>query len=292
MLASRKEEVNHAVNEALAKDRRKRNNINSRDCPPCDPCHCNNGQKQQRGGGVISVAECNAKCDRKIDVAATASSSSGAPSSDKTTCTPSYLESESSSASNHEIIQKMLVSMEGLMGPSAMMLLLLGCTLATMLYIFKRMITALFFSTGPNVRTYYHTREDDEREKIMMQNVSYYRSPTPPSRGTTSRQSPGSASSSTASGPRPPPTASMSAQRSRNGGIFSPHENRRAGNGTTPTPQQQSSPFSGSDGTDSIYQSMSPITPLRNGGGTTPSASSSAGSQGSSGQRSSRYNNY
>jgi len=295
MLASRKEEVNHAVNEALAKERRKRNNINSRDCPTCDPCNCNNGQKQQRGGGggggLISVAECNAMCDRKIDVAAASSSSSGTGSSDKTTCTPSYLESESSSASNHEIIQKMLVFMEGLMGPSAMMLLLLGCTLATMLYILQRMITALFFSTGPNVRTYYHTREDDEREKIMMQNVSYYRSPTPPSRGTTSRQSPGS--SSTASGPRPPPTASMSAQRSRNGGIFSPHENRRASNGTTtPTPQQQSSPFSSSDGTDNIYQSMSPITPLRNGGGTIPSASSSAGSQGSSGQRSSRYNNY
>lgn len=239
---------------------------------------------------MMSPAECNAMCESKI--AAAVASSAAAGSYDKTSCTPSYMEnSDRTSASTHQIIHEMLAYMEGLMGPNAMMLLLLGCTFAIMLYILGRMITALFFSTGPNVRTYYHTREDDEREKIMMQNVSYFQSPSPSTSGSR-RPSPGSAASSAASsgpppptsGPRPPPTASISSQRN---GIFSPNDNRA--NGTTPQQRRQqqgqgqtySSPFQSSDGTDNIYQSMSPITPLRNNG--TPSSS---GSQGSGGQRS------
>ncbi|KAL7539216.1 hypothetical protein ACHAXR_009110 [Thalassiosira sp. AJA248-18] len=216
-LANRKDEVDRAVDDALTKERRKQQqsgSSNSREaCPQCEPCICsNNGQTQQRGSGsgTISRSECNATCDAKID-AAVSSLSSVAGSSDAS-CTSSYLESDSSAAS-HEIIQEMLVFMEGLMGPSAMMLLLLGCTLATILYVLQRMFTALFFSTGPNVRTYYHTREDDEQERVMMQNVSYYRSPAPSARGSTRQSTPGSAASSAVSTPRPPPTASLSSQR-------------------------------------------------------------------------------
>ena len=272
VMESRKEEVDRAVDEALAKERR-RNKSSTRDCPQCEDCTCNNGQR-----GMISVVKCNAMCDDKIAVAGEESTGG----SDQT-CAPSYLEGDIT-APSHQIVQEMLAFMEGLMGPSAMMLLLLGCTLVTMLYILRRMITALFFSTGPHIRTYYHTREDDERERIMMQNVSYYRSPTPISSNGSGRPSPGSTSSaaSTTSGPRPPPTASLSSQRN---GIFSLHHEGGA-TGTTPQQQQQrqqgqtySSPFQSGDGKDNIYKSMSPITPMRHG---TPS---SAGSQGSVGQR-------
>ena len=250
-----KADVATKANEPSTKQRR---NNNKRDCPPCDPCNCNNAQRQQGGnGGGLSSAECNAECDSKI-AAALAASSTG--SADKARCT---LPNEGVSRLSHQVIQKMLVYLEGLLGPSALMLLLLGCTLATILYVMSRVMAALFFGTGPHTRTYYHhTHEDDEREKIMLQNVSYYRSPTPSSNGSASRggQSPGSSS-----GPPRPPTTSISSQR--NNGMYSDN-----------TPRQ--SPFRSSDGTDNIYETMSPITPLRNG---TPS--SSASQQQGSGER-------
>jgi len=271
-----KSQVDLAVEEALTAERRKRRDSRERACPPCDPCNCNDRHKrQQRGAGMISVAECNALCDRKMQAAA--ASESLARSAERSTCTPSYLESESS-RTVHQFVQEILLFVEGLMGPGAMMLLLVGCTLATFLYVLRRMIVALFFSS--NVSTYYHTREDEKRERIMMQNVQYYRSPTASSRGGDG-QSPGSGSSSTASTPRPPPTASMSSQRMRNGGIFS-------GDGTPAS--RRSSPFSSGNGADDIYQSMSPITPLRNGG--TPPASSSGSRESNSGRRSSPYSGY
>ena len=145
------------------------------------------------------------------------------------------------------------------MGTSSMMLVLLGCFTATAAYILQRVIGALFISTGQQTRTYYHTNEDNEREREMMRNVSYFRSPTPSSNGTS--QSPGSGS---ASGPRPPPTGSISLQRI---GIFSVQESSSTTN-FTPLQEQgrtSSSPFHSNSGVDNIYQSASPITPLRHG---------------------------
>lgn len=273
--------VDRAVQEALTKERKtqqRNNNAKSRGCPPCDTCNCDD---RQRGGGggdggnkMLSIEECKAMCD-----------SSKMTSSDKTTCSSDG----TSASSDHEIIQEMLMFIEGLMGPSAMMLLLLGCTLATLLYILRRMLTALFFSTGPNIRTYYHTREDVEREKIMMQNVSYYRSPTSSSNNGGSRQTPASGSalgsstplSSSSSTPRPPPTASLSSQRG-DGGIFSPQGSGMA-NGT---PASSSSPFYSRDGTDNIYQSVTPITPFRN----TPNGTAPASQGSTAAAQSSRYN--
>ena len=274
ILANRKDEVDNSIKEALIKERKRvaamnENNKVSSECSACKPCNC---KGQNSNGNLITFAECNKMCEDKIAEAA-----SSAVNGDRT-CTPSYLEGVSPNiASGNKFIHNTIAVMEGLIGPSAFIFLLMGCTLATLLYVFSRMIGALF-STGPNVQTYYHSSDDDEREKVMMQNVSYYRSPTP-SNGT--RQSPGSVSSI----PRPP-TASMSSQRN---GIFSPQQNRT--NGGTPQQQQgqsrYSSPFAdrsnqGENGTsDNIYQSMSPITPMRSSG--TP-ASSVPNSQGS------RYN--
>lgn len=309
-LANQKEEVNRAVNEALANERRKqqqqqqqRNIKHSQDpCPPCEPCNCgNNRQKMLQGAGMMTASDCDALCDKMID-AAVSTSSAAARSSDST-CTPkTYRDIGGVATSNYQIVQEMLVFVEGLMGPSAMMLLLLGCTLATALYLLRRMITALFFSTGPNVRTYYHTREDDDQERIMMQNVSYYRSPVAPSssssRGasnthTTTPGSGASASSNTSSsGPRPPPRASISSQQRNGSGIFSPLANGGGlANGTPASHQHRTSPFHSQNGTgvdNTIYQSMSPITPRHNTPNGTPGSSNA--SQGSStGQTRSPY---
>ena len=224
---------------------------NKRECPPCN-CK-SEPRQQQRGNSGMSPAECNAQCESKI-ADALASSSDG--SSDKT-CTPTDGSGEQQQP-NHQVIQEMLVFLEGLLGPNSMMLLLLGCTLATMIYIISRGIAALFFSTGPHTQTYYHSRDDDEQEKLMLQSVSYYRSPTASSNGSASRgQSPAGSSMSGASSSiaRPPPRASISSQQ--HNGMY---------NGSTPRQQQQRSPFQSNDGTDNIYQTMSPITPSRQNG--------------------------
>jgi len=241
------------VDESTKSNEVSRDGRNNRECPPCN-CK-SEPRQQQRGNGGMSHAECNAQCESKI-ADALASSSDG--SSDKT-CTPTNGSVEQQQ--NHQVIQEMLVFLEDLLGPNSMMLLLLGCTLATMIYIISRGIAALFFSTGPHTQTYYHSRDDDEQEKLMLQSVSYYRSPSASSNGSTSRgQSPAGSSISAASssGARPPPRASISSQQ-RNG-MYN-------GNGNTPRQQQQQrSPFQSNDGTDNIYQTMSPITPSRQNG--------------------------
>ena len=227
---------------------------NKRECPPCN-CK-SEPRQQQRGNSGMSPAECNAQCESKI---AEALASSAGGSSDDKTCTPTDGSGEQQQP-NHQVIQEMLIFLEGLLGPNSMMLLLLGCTLATLIYIISRGIAALFFSTGPHTQTYYHSRDDDEQEKLMLQSVSYYRSPTASSNGSASREAGSSISAASSSGARPPPRASISSQQ-RNG-MYN-------GNGSTPRQQQQRSPFQSNDGTDNIYQTMSPITPSRQNG-TTP----------------------
>ncbi len=234
-----KDEEDRSVTAAPTNERRLHELPPQHVCPPCDPCNCNNyQQKQHRGNGgddgVLSSSECMVVCDSKIAAAEMARTS------DKT-CTQLFRHG-GTGASGHQSIEEFVAFLEGLMGPSAVMLLFLGCFVATMVYLLQRAIAALFISSGPHTRTYYHTKDDDEREMTMMQNVSYNRSPAPSSNG--GRQSPGSASSR----PRPP-TDSMSLQRN---GIFS-----------TRPQQENPSPFRSNDGTDSIYKSASPITPLR-----------------------------
>lgn len=244
-----------SVTLASSKERRRSEASPQQVCPPCDPCKCNINQQKHHGGsngggdGMLSSVKCAAMCNDKIAAAEMARTS------DKT-CAPTFREG-GSDAFDHRIVQVLLVFLEGMMGPSAMMLLFLGCFIATVVYVVQRAIAALFISSGPHTRTYYHTQDDDERERAMMRNVSYYRSPTPSS-SSENRQSTGSAS-----GPRFPPTGSMSLHRN---GIFSMQENRV--NGTPLQMQQQqgranSSPFRSNDGTDNIYQSASPITPMR-----------------------------
>ena len=230
-----------SVNVASTNERRRNELPPQCVCLPCDPCNCNSNVSDD----MLTPSACTAICNEKVAVA------------QKDRILKNMCTSNENRAPDHEIIQHFLLFLEGLMGTSSMMLVLLGCFTATVAYILQRVIGALFISRGQQTRTYYHTNEDNEREREMMRNVSYFRSPTPSSNGTS--QSPGSGS---ASGPRPPPTGSISLQRM---GIFSVQESISTTN-FTPLQEQgrtSSSPFHSNSGVDNIYQSASPITPLR-----------------------------
>jgi len=267
--ANHEEDVKMAVNDAIIKERKRAATLNNNNkdtvgCSACKPCNCND---QQGTADVLTVNECDEVCDRKISAAIASQRSSTSTS----TCDSQYADS-SSPESGIPIIDGMIVFMEELIGKYALMMLFFGCTLSTALFVLGRTISALI-STGPDVRTYYHTRDDDEREKIMMQNVSYYRSPTPSNGSNRPSPSPGS----TSSVPRPPTASMMSAQQN---GIFSPQQHRGAATQQSNGQTQYASPFathsdrSTNHDNDNIYQSMSPITPTRNSntpGSTMPS---------------------
>ena len=177
----------HPLNLNVASTNERRRNEFSPQCvcPPCNPCNCNSNGSDD----MLTPSACTAICNEKVAAA-------------------QKNRANENRAPVHEIIQHFLLFLEGLMGTSSMMLVLLGCFTATAAYILQRVIGALFINTGQQTRTHYHTNEDNEREREMMRNVLYFRLPTPSSNGTS--QSPGSGS---ASGPRPPPTGSISLQR-------------------------------------------------------------------------------
>ena len=177
----------HPLNVASTNERRRNEFSPQCVCPPCNPCNCNSNGSDD----MLTPSACTAICNEKVAAA-------------------QKNRANENRAPDHEIIQHFLLFLEGLMGTSSMMLVLLGCFTATAAYILQRVIGALFINTGQQTRTHshYHTNEDNEREREMMRNVLYFRLPTPSSNGTS--QSPGSGS---ASGPRPPPTGSISLQR-------------------------------------------------------------------------------
>jgi hypothetical protein len=258
VLAHRKDEVEHAVQKAVTEEKRRTarsgaaGSNGAGDCPKCEICNCNN---KKGGNGGLSSSDCELICEKKVEVAL---ASAGRGSSE--TCTIGPI----ATLSRHPWILRALNWADELIGPDAAIMLIIGCVVPVMMYILYRIVYAFFFGNGPDVRTYYHSIEDEERERRMAQNVTYYPSPSS-SRVGQSAATPGSASS-TNGAPRPPPTASLSSQRN---GMFSPQEQRRM-NGMTPQHSQNgqtqpyTSPFRTEDGTDSIYQTKSPITPSRN----------------------------
>ena len=262
ILSNREEEVEHAVKKAVAEEKRRAARSNSvggasGDCPKCETCNCSN----RRGGGSgasLSASDCDSICEKKI---ATALASSGGADATCTTAGSFTV----TALSRHPWILMVLNWTDELIGPDALVMILVGCFVPTVLYILWRIVYAFFFSSGSDVRTYYHSVEDEERERRMAQNVTYYPSPSSSRSGYSA--TPGTAASTSSNGPRRPPTASLSAQR--NNATFSPQEQHRMnGNGSTPRQNGQTqtytSPFRTEDGTDSIYQTKSPITPMRN----------------------------
>eukprot|EP00804_Cyclotella_cryptica_P014414 CCRYP_004765-RB/>CCRYP_004765-RB protein AED:0.06 eAED:0.06 QI:568/1/1/1/0.66/0.5/4/954/956 len=260
IMIEKKEEVDREVKRALAQERRKNSrydateNHKSNDCPKCEDCKLYAAAKE--GGGSLSASDCDSICERKV--AAALASARGVI--DSTTCAATTDDTLLKSLSCHFWIPSALDWTEKLIGLDALIMLMVGCFFPIVLYVSWRVFNVIFFSTAPEARTYYHSIEDEEKEKLMAQNVTYYRSPS----SSTERvsQTPGSISSSHT--PLRPPTASLSSQRN---GIFLPQESQF--NGNTPQQhqshaQQYTSLYRAEDDTDSIYQAKSPITPSRN----------------------------
>lgn len=252
VLEHRRDEVEHAVQKAVAEERRRTavsGSKNSGACPKCEVCNCSN-----RGSGNSASGLSDAECEKRV-AAALVSADGGS----EKTCTFGSI----STLSRHPWILMVLDWADELIGPDAAIMLLVGFVVPVMLYILWRIIYAFFFSNGSDVRTYYHSIEDEEREKRMAQNVTYYPSPSSTRVNQNITTTPGSTTSN--GGVRRPPTASLSSQRN---GVFSPQEQHRVNGGTLEQQNRQAqtytSPFRTEDGTDSIYQTKSPITPSRN----------------------------
>ncbi|EJK45231.1 hypothetical protein THAOC_36159, partial [Thalassiosira oceanica] len=220
-------EIDNAVKQALESERSR---VRPRECPVCSNCIAQEGTETP-----LTANDCTAMCKEEVASALSKASSRNACAASESL--PADREQ------NHLVVQEVLLFLENTIGFSAMMLLLVGCTVTTALYILQRMVVALFYSTGANVRTYYYSIDDEEQDKILMQNVSYYRSPTPSADRRQSASTDGQ-TGGTPTVPRPPRSSLSSIQRIGN----SPY----------------TSPFRTSDGSDNIYQSATPITPRNN----------------------------
>ena len=136
-----------------------------------------------------------------------------------------------------------------------------GCTLAAIFFIILRIIVRSTMSSRGE--WYYLTPEDEKKEKEMLDAVTYYRSPEHRSRMVNGTNQPPSSSMMSVQ------TGFNNASDQRNGGhvgssLFSPPGNRVYG-------ESRQKLFSGTNEEDSsIYQTMSPITPLRSMDSHTP----------------------
>jgi len=136
-----------------------------------------------------------------------------------------------------------------------------GCTLAAIFFIILRIIVRSMISSRGE--WYYLTPEDEKKEKEMLDAVTYYRSPEHRTRMENGTNQPPSSSMMSAQ------TGFNNASDRRNGGhvgssLFSPPGNRVYG-------ESRQKLFSGTNGEDtSIYQTMTPITPLRSINSHTP----------------------
>jgi hypothetical protein len=143
-----------------------------------------------------------------------------------------------------------------MLSPAILLGIFLISFLSLILIFLQRFIQALANPQGPM----YYTKEDEERERAMLNSVSYYRSP-----GGASMASAGGVARTPGSGI---PSRSMLSGAAVGNGVFSPPENRmyRQREVFSPQQQQQEQQQANVNGGSSIYNTMSPITPSRSNG--------------------------
>uniref|UniRef100_A0A7S1ZAU1 EGF-like domain-containing protein n=2 Tax=Ditylum brightwellii TaxID=49249 RepID=A0A7S1ZAU1_9STRA len=256
VLADKEREINEAVKKALHLERKKVKATESallagtasskqqqKACPKCQQCVCDNKQKG------LTTQECDAICDKRIMAEAT------------TTC-PSASSSASTSGSNVNKgagpSAQNSFSFSDLLHTPGMIALFLLAVMGVIFMISAARVALSGFNFGDSYR---YTQEEEERERTMMNAVRYYNSPEPamhrgPSMG------PGTPASVQARSASPaPPRSNMFGGGAVGNGIFSPQENRMYR-------QQGFSPGGGGrrDDDGGIYQTMSPITPMRSNG--------------------------
>jgi len=262
VLADKDREVEEAVRLALEKHQLKQvNNVDlgiksknkndrvNKSCPTCPACDCSTE------GNVVSVSQCNKKCEKMIE-------------SMSQTCVNTN--NHSHGASLFQIVIDELISMKEGASMYAVALFFI------MIVVIYRIFSAVFYSRRG---WYYLTADDERKEQEMIQAVTYF-SPEPVPRRYDNGYS--SANASNGNSPMPtsgngihrgsagPPRVSMSLGGLHNvngrggNGVFSPSENRASSSG---------------DG-DDIYQGnrahspMSPIRPANRGLGGRPGVGS------------------
>merc|ERR1712194_380806 len=117
---------------------------------------------------------------------------------------------------------------------------------------FILLIRIMSFALSQRSVNYYYSKEDEDREREMMKSVQYHRSPEPFVRA---QNAPGTGPSSATVMSHNEASRSTVAGGVVGNGIFSPQENRVFGN------EKQTMFDSRVVQSDSVYRSMSPITP-------------------------------
>ena len=238
VLADRELEIQDAVRKALETERKKPTKRQPNDsrravresCPKCPACNCSNNS------GKLTLQECQSICKEK----------------EKGTCRNMDVRNEDVDNKNtvtvHPFVRDVLDYLENVTSPEvASLIFFIGVLFIFLLFI--RMLGSSMSQSGVN---YYFTKEDEEREQEMMNSVQYHGPPEPFIRP---QGAPGTG----------PPKASLSSNLENTpsdvrggaigGGIFSPQENRVYG-------EERDKTFASQGGqSDSIYRTMSPITP-------------------------------
>lgn len=238
ILADKQREIDRAVSIAVDKERRKQPvqaGAGSKKCPPCPDCNC---PKTKNG---LSDAQCQAMCDERMK-------------REGGTCTPGD-ERALPKENLHPFLGGIIGTLETMLSPAMLLIIFLVSFMALVLIFLRRFVQALANSQG----SMYYTKEDEERERAMLNSVSYYRSP-----GGASTATAGATARTPGSGI---PSRSMLSGAAVGNGVFSPPENRMYRQREVFSPQQQQQQQQQANaGGGSIYNSMSPITPSRSNG--------------------------
>ena len=251
ILADKQREIDRAVSIAVEKERRKQPvpaGDGSKKCPPCPDSNC---PKTKNG---LSDAQCQAKCDERMQ-----REGGTCASGDERALPKENL---------HPFLGGIIATLETMLSPAILLGIFLISFLSLILIFLQRFIQALANPQGPM----YYTKEDEERERAMLNSVSYYRSPGGAPMASAGRSAGGAPMASAGGVARTPgsgiPSRSMLSGAAVGNGVFSPPENRmyRQREVFSPQQQQHEQQQANVNGGGSIYNTMSPITPSRSNG--------------------------
>lgn len=253
ILADRENELEEAVRVAVEKEKKKQSgsSVSSRQqaqgsnkkCPSCPACDC------PFDGSGLSLAQCDARCEKRMSKAAAG------------TCENGEYEHEHEQSHYrgggtlmHSFLDYFIDLTEGVLAPNFAGVLVISFVIGLLLFVFQRII-----SVNQSGWQYFDA-EDELKEREMLNKVTYYngrgideiRSPTFVSPQGVSR---GNANAVSAGGSPPPrssmfspPSAGLGNAHGANASFTSPRDGNIY-NAARPT----------------FRDSMSPITPARNG---------------------------
>lgn len=252
VLADRELEIQEAVRVALEKERKKHSNQSTvksprgrqaESCPKCPSCDCT----RNNSGKVFTHEECQSLCNEKNGKSC---------KSVNTDDSKNYSKTAKSFIAVHPFIRDALDNLESIVSPTMAVIIL---TFAA-LFGFVLLIRIMSFALSQRSVNYYYSKEDEDREREMMNSVQYHRSPEPFIR------------SQNVPGTDPSQSSSTLLHRDENAGgggevgngIFSPQENRVFGEEKQSMFDSRGSAVNHNN--ESVYRTMNPITPSHSNG--------------------------